>query len=61
MFDNWYEPDPPIMIGSAHAVAGESIPVSHKAIGFVWPKPNPKDIVLPTVDEILKFSQSEAE
>lgn len=56
MFDYWYEPEPPVMLGAAYSVAAEQLPVEPKPIGFIWPKKDSKAIVLATTTEVLKYA-----
>lgn len=60
-YDEWYEPDPPIMLGSAYSVSSESWEQAHRPVGFIWPKADPRGIVLATANEIIKYGKGSAE
>lgn len=59
MFDHWYEPEPPIMLGAAYSVASDHIEVSHKPIGFIWPKRDLQAIIQASTADIIKYGQSD--
>lgn len=59
MFDHWYEPEPPIMLGSAYSVSGDCVETSKRPIGFVWPKRDPQAIIQASTADILKYGQSD--
>jgi hypothetical protein len=56
VMDWWYYDNPAPAMGSAHSVSGEPCVSVERPIGFIWPEPDPKAIVLPTPAELSKYA-----